>query len=195
MWPTAGWLRALTSPSRTTTGPALPALTVAAQTGNLGADQRAAVTTVATSGRVVDVLVGPAGAGKTTTMRTLGQAWTNLYGDNAVVGLAPSAAAADVLGAELDVPAETVAKWLHGQRSGTTALHAGQPVIIDEASLAGTRALHEVAKAVHQAGGKLLLVGDPGQLAAEEAPRVFPWRREHQERGGASGDPGCLGGR
>jgi conjugative relaxase-like TrwC/TraI family protein len=158
---------------RTTTGPALPALTVAAHTNQLAADQAVAVTTVATSGRVVDVLVGPAGAGKTTTMRTLRQAWTHLYGDTTVVGLAPSAAAAEVLSAELAVPAETLAKWLHDRRTGHPGLHAGQLVIIDEASLAGTRALHEVAKAAHRAGAKLLLVGDPGQLAAVDAGGAF----------------------
>jgi conjugative relaxase-like TrwC/TraI family protein len=49
---------------RNTTGPTVPAISVAARSGGLGVDQAAAVAAVAGSGRVVDVLIGPAGAGK-----------------------------------------------------------------------------------------------------------------------------------
>ncbi len=156
---------------RTTTAPALPALTVAqaATAGGLGNDQAAAVTAVATSGRCVDVLIGPAGAGKTSAMRTLRHAWTSLYGDSSVTGLAPSAAAAEVLGQGLSVPADTLAKWLHDHHAGNATLTAGQLVIIDEASLAGTRSLHTIADHAATAGAKVLLVGDPAQLASVDA--------------------------
>ena len=157
--------------ARTTTAPALPALTVAqaATAGGLGNDQAAAVTAVATSGRVVDVLIGPAGAGKTTAMRTLRHAWTSLYGDSSVIGLAPSAAAAEVLGQDLGVPADTLAKWLHDHHAGNATQTAGQLVIVDEASLAGTRSLHTIADHAATVGAKVLLVGDWAQLAAVNA--------------------------
>ena len=63
----------------------------------LSADQQDAVRAVATSPRAVDVLVGAAGTGKTAAMRGVRAAWEAQFGPGSVVGLAPSAAAADVL--------------------------------------------------------------------------------------------------
>ncbi|NED99291.1 MobF family relaxase [Phytoactinopolyspora halotolerans] len=76
-------------------------------------DQVAAVRQIATSGRMVDVLVGPAGSGKTTTLAVLRRAWEAQYGAGSAVGLAPSAAAAEVLGDSLGITTENTAKWLH----------------------------------------------------------------------------------
>ncbi len=56
-----------------------------------------AVEQIATSGRTLDVLVGPAGTGKSTTMAGLRAAWEAEHGAGSVLGLAPSAAAAEVL--------------------------------------------------------------------------------------------------
>src|SRR5690606_22998109 len=42
-------------------------------------------------------------------------AWQAHFGDGAVVGLAPSAAAARVLGDEIGAPAETTAQWIAQQ--------------------------------------------------------------------------------
>ena len=69
----------------------------------LGADQADALTKIAVSGRVVDVLVGPAGAGKTTAMNALRRSWEKQHGQGSVVGLAPSAVAAQVLGDDLGI--------------------------------------------------------------------------------------------
>lgn len=79
----------------------------------LGPDQAAAVAAIATSGRVLDVLVGPAGTGKTASLAGLRQVWEEAYGTGSVVGLAPSAAAAEVLADELGIDTENTAKWLH----------------------------------------------------------------------------------
>ena len=78
----------------------------------LSLDQAVAVEKVATSGRVLDVLVGPAGTGKSTTMAGLRAAWEAEHGPGSVVGLAPSAAAAEVLAQELGIATENTAKWL-----------------------------------------------------------------------------------
>ncbi|WP_370325932.1 MobF family relaxase [Euzebya sp.] len=159
--------------SRTTHAPQIPADTVIHHADGLGEDQVAAISNVATSGRVVDVLVGPAGAGKTTTMRALRAAWEHLYGTGSVLGLAPSAAAAEVLGTELDITADTTAKWLHDHHAGRAQFRAGQLVVVDEASLAGTHTLHRIATAAADAGAKVLLVGDSAQLAAVDAGGAF----------------------
>jgi hypothetical protein len=71
-----------------------------------------AVRSIACSGRVVDVLVGPAGSGKTRALASLRTAWEREHGPGSVIGLAPSAAAADVLAASLGMPTENTAKWL-----------------------------------------------------------------------------------
>lgn len=78
----------------------------------LGPDQSAAVREIASSGRVLDVLVGPAGTGKTVTLAALRTAWEGSHGPGSVRGLAPSAAAADVLAGELGIDTENTAKWL-----------------------------------------------------------------------------------
>jgi conjugative relaxase-like TrwC/TraI family protein len=77
----------------------------------LSTDQALAVEKIATSGRVLDVLVGPAGAGKSTAMAGLRAAWEQVHGPGSVIGLAPSATAAQVLGDELGIDTENTAKW------------------------------------------------------------------------------------
>ncbi len=81
-------------------------------------DQALAVTRIATSGRALDVLVGPAGAGRTTALRALRAAWEAKLGADSVVGLAPSAAAADVLSEGLGIHAENTAKWSYEHAAG-----------------------------------------------------------------------------
>lgn len=78
----------------------------------LSAEQAAAVRQIATSGRALDVLVGPAGAGKSTAMAGIRAVWESRFGPGSVVGLAPSAAAAEVLSEAVGVPTENTAKWL-----------------------------------------------------------------------------------
>jgi conjugative relaxase-like TrwC/TraI family protein len=79
----------------------------------LAVDQRAAVQTIAASGRMLDVLVGPAGSGKTTALRALRTVWENAHGAGSVIGLAPSATAAAELAESLGIGCENTAKWMH----------------------------------------------------------------------------------
>ncbi|HTW98271.1 MAG TPA: MobF family relaxase [Acidimicrobiales bacterium] len=78
----------------------------------LGVDQLLAVEQIVSSGRSLDVLVGPAGSGKTTTLQGLRAVWEAVHGAGSVVGLAPSAAAAEVLAEGLQIATENTAKWL-----------------------------------------------------------------------------------
>lgn len=147
----------------------------AAATGKvrLSAQQRCAVESICRSGRQVDVLVGPAGAGKTTTMRALRAAWTAERGRGSVVGLAPSAAASQALADDLGVACENTAKWLHEYDHGRTELRRGQLVIVDEATLADTVTLDRLTGIAAGAGAKVLLVGDPHQLQSVDAGGAF----------------------
>jgi conjugative relaxase-like TrwC/TraI family protein len=179
----------------------------------LSADQATAVNDIATSGRMLDLLSAPAGSGKTTTMAGLKVAWEAEHGAQSVLGLAPSAAAAEVLGHELGVDTDNLSKFLFEHRQGAQrrreldVLHAqvnerwarglapsarqvvmineretalakwtlspNQLLIVDEASLAGTFDLDELVSAASDAGTKVLLVGDPYQLASVEAGGMF----------------------
>ncbi len=139
----------------------------------LAVDQAAALTQTATSGRRVEVIVGPAGTGKTTLLRALTRAWHATHGAGSVIGLAPSAATADVLARSLGISCENTAKWLHDPHARTALTWPGRLVIVDEASLASTPHLAAITGHAIAADAKVLLVGDHHQLAAVEAGGAF----------------------
>ena len=98
---------------------------------------------MATSGARLQLAIAPAGSGKTTAMSALATAWRN--GAGTVVGLAPSAAAAAQLGAQIDTHADTLALLTHALDHRLPlpvwAGHIGPTslVIIDAAGMADTR--------------------------------------------------------
>lgn len=139
----------------------------------LSAEQSETLAVIAVSGRQVDLLVGPAGAGKTTAMHALKTAWTKAHGKGTVVGLAPSAVAAQVLAEDLGIGCENTAKWLHQHDRGGAEFRNGQLVIIDEATLAGTLTLDRLTALAADAGAKVLLVGDWAQLQSVDAGGAF----------------------
>jgi hypothetical protein len=110
----------LLTAGRTVDGPTVAVATIArivdmplpGRDHGLSVDQALAVEKIADSGRVLDVLVGPAGTGKTSAMAGLRAAWEAEHGTGSVIGLAPSAAAAEALGDELGIDTENTAKWL-----------------------------------------------------------------------------------
>jgi len=139
----------------------------------LGADQAAALRGVLTSGAAVEVLSAAAGTGKSFTVGALREAWET--SGRRVFGLAPSQVAAHVL-TEEGLTARNVTDWLGAQRrlnehrSGEAdeglRLHTGDLVVVDEAGMTSTPDLVAVHERCQAAGAKLLLVGDPRQLAA-----------------------------
>ena len=86
----------------------LALLEMAANGIHLDVGQRSLVSQMCTSGRRLQLAIAPAGAGKTTAMRALALAWTQDGGG--VVGLAPSAAAAAVLGEQTGIRSDTLTK-------------------------------------------------------------------------------------
>ena len=138
-----------------------------------------AVHVVCGSGRRLEVLVGPAGSGKTTTLRAVRRAWEQAHGSASVIGLAPSATAARELAHTLGVPCENTAKWLYETRplddgpGRRWRLQTGQLVIVDEASLASTATLDALRDQAVAADAKLVLVGDPHQLGPVEGGGAF----------------------
>ena len=166
--------------SRTTTAPTVPLRTVGGVVARpddrgitLSVEQQTAVEKIAVSGRTIDLLVGPAGTGKTTTLGALRRAWEKTHGAQSVIGLAPSAAAAEVLAEDLGIETDNTAKWLHEHDHGRWNLTAGQLVIIDESSLVGTLALERITTHASEVGAKVVLVGDWAQLTAVDAGGAF----------------------
>ncbi len=132
----------------------------------LQADAAAAVAGV---DRLV-LVVGPAGAGKTTMLERAVDdlaAW-----DRTVFGVAPTAKAARVLERETGAPTDTLAKLLYEWDRTDRApldryrLPLGTTVIVDEAGLIGTASLHRLVDLADHHGWRLALVGDPRQLQA-----------------------------
>lgn len=166
--------------ARSTTGPTVSLATVERivrkpdrEGRMLAADQASALMAIAVSGRSIDLLVGPAGAGKTTAMSALRRAWEKEHGEGSVVGLAPSSSAAQVLADDLGIATENTAKWWQTHRQMGEAFQAGQLVIVDEASLAGTLSLERITQLAAEAGAKVLLVGDYAQLQSVDAGGAF----------------------
>lgn len=126
----------------------------------LGTDQAAALRGVLTSGAQLELVVAAAGTGKTVMVGAMAETWAD-HG-RAVLGLAPSQVAADVM-ADEGVPAVNIDRWLLQPQSG---LSGGDIVVVDEAGMASTQQLVAVRERCRQAGAKLLLVGDPDQLGA-----------------------------
>jgi conjugative relaxase-like TrwC/TraI family protein len=153
------------------------ALLESAANGNaLDAGQAALVRSMCTSGARLQLAIAPAGAGKTTAMRTLVQAWGDSGGQ--VVGLAPSAVAAAQLGDHTSAPAETLAKltWSiqHGDLPAwVECIGRSTLVIIDEAGMADTLSLDTAVNFIVERGGCIRLVGDDQQLAAIGAGGVL----------------------
>ena len=151
----------------------------AARGKDLNPGQVALVTEMATNGRRVALALAPAGAGKTTAMAALSHAWRNSGGT--VLGLAPTAAAAINLGADLSAPTDTLDKYIHltDNPSGSaipqwfSAVDASTLLIVDEAGKAGTLQLDAVISDALAKGATVRLVGDDGQIASISAGGVL----------------------
>jgi AAA domain/TrwC relaxase len=133
--------------------------------GGLDVLQADAAAAVGGQDRLV-LVVGPAGTGKTTTLRCAGE---DLYRQGRpVFGVAPTAKAAKVLRDEAGMRADTVAKLLHEWRGGAPRdnyrLPPGSTLVLDEAGMVGTAALDDLVTLAVSQQWRLVLVGDPRQL-------------------------------
>ncbi|MFJ4228441.1 ATP-dependent RecD-like DNA helicase, partial [Paenarthrobacter nicotinovorans] len=132
-------------------------------TSELHEDQRSAAADVLQSARRLDAIVGPAGTGKTTTLGAIKAAWELQFGAGSVVGLAPAAASAEVLGLELAMDAENVSKWIY-ESAGSGAAQRSSAFFDAESQLTTGAAGDAV---------KTLLEQRITRLAAEQAQWSF----------------------
>jgi ATP-dependent exoDNAse (exonuclease V) alpha subunit len=134
----------------------------------LGEDQREAVQRILTSGAALDVIVGKAGTGKTTTLAAANEVWTSA--GIPVLGASVAARAARGLTERAGIPATTVAALLHAD---PRVLPQNGVLIIDEAGMLGTRDLARLVDACELRRTKLVLVGDHRQLPEMAAGGAF----------------------
>lgn len=147
----------------------------------LNEGQAALVAQMALGGRRVGLALAPAGAGKTTAMAALAHAWRSSGGH--VLGLAPTAAAAIVLGEDLGATTDTLDKYVHCT-SPDNAATFGTPqwfadigpdtlIIVDEAGMASTAGLDAMIADAQRKGASVRLVADDCQLASISAGGVL----------------------
>ncbi len=145
----------------------------AGTSGGLRLDQAAAAFLALTSPRRAELIVGPAGTGKTYTAVRIGRAWRGA-GMGRVLGIATTSAGRNVL-LEAGIPvAENVAQFLGhlpGQREarGATALGPDALLILDEASTTSMPDLAAIVRHAARSGAKLVITGDHAQLGAVQA--------------------------
>lgn len=124
----------------------------------------------ATSGAAIDIGVGPAGSGKTTVMAVVAE--LAAFTGTPILGAALAARTAVGLQEATGISSSSLAA-LQREVQIQGHLPQGVIVVIDEASMVGTRALAALSDQVEEAGGKLILIGDHHQLPEIEAGGLF----------------------
>ncbi|NJK57290.1 MAG: relaxase domain-containing protein [Pleurocapsa sp. SU_5_0] len=143
-----------------------------ARSRSLNQGQSAALKQMVTSRDTVVLIQGNAGVGKTYTMKALAQT----VGDKQPIrGLAPSAAAANVLQNESDITSQTLASYL---LTNNQQLPQQEIILVDEAGMLSTRKMEKLLEKAVSLNNRVILVGDTKQLSAVEAGAPFKLLQE-----------------
>ncbi len=134
------------------------------------ADQKSATTQLLSSRNRVAAVQGYAGTAKTTTVLATYAREASVRSIR-VIALAPTAAAATVLGEALKMRGDTVARHLLApegrQQPGPSAW------VVDEASLLSAHDMARLLLAAEKADARVILIGDVKQLGSVEAGAAF----------------------
>ncbi|MBY2994634.1 Ti-type conjugative transfer relaxase TraA [Rhizobium leguminosarum] len=136
----------------------------------LSAEQRQAIEHV-TGASQIAVVIGFAGAGKSTMLAAARQAW-EAQGYR-VHGAALAGKAAEGLEQSSGISSRTLASWEYSWQADRGRLNARDVFVIDEGGMVGSRQLARFVDEVKRAGAKLVLVGDHEQLQAIGAGAPF----------------------
>jgi ATP-dependent exoDNAse (exonuclease V) alpha subunit len=151
----------------------------------------------------IGILIGRAGAGKTTTMRAMAEIYQQ--SGARVIGMSLSAVASENLGNDAKIESKTIASWTHEwriyneaekeflsfesivtesvlkqfewysnlQRYEASQLKSGDVILVDEAGMVGTSEWNEILAAAEKFGAKIIAVGDENQFSAISAGNCF----------------------
>ncbi|MBY5887356.1 Ti-type conjugative transfer relaxase TraA [Rhizobium ruizarguesonis] len=136
----------------------------------LSAEQRQAIEHVTAPGQIA-VVIGFAGAGKSTMLAAARQAW-EAQGYR-VHGAALAGKAAEGLKESSGISSRTLASWEYSWQADRSRLNARDVFVIDEGGMVASRQLARFVEEVRRAGAKLVLVGDHEQLQAIGAGAPF----------------------
>jgi conjugative relaxase-like TrwC/TraI family protein len=137
----------------------------------LSEEQRAMVRSLVTSGQGTQVVVGKAGAGKTTALSMTREIFEEAGWQ--VSGTALSARAAAELESSAGIPSVTLTRLMGELDHGSLIFGPRDVVVVDEAGMVGTRTLARLVEVSHESGASLVLVGDPRQLPEIQAGGAF----------------------
>jgi conjugative relaxase-like TrwC/TraI family protein len=139
---------------------------------SLNQGQSAALKQMVTSQDTVILIQGNAGAGKTYTMKALAQT----VGDKQPIrGLAPSAAAANLLQNESGITSQTLAGYI---LTNDQQLPQQEVILVDEASMLSTVQMEKLLEKAAGLNNRVILVGDTKQLSAVDAGAPFKLLQE-----------------
>ncbi len=142
------------------------------QTRSLNQGQTTALKQMVTSRDSVILIQGNAGVGKTYTMK----AFASTVGDKQPIrGLAPSAAAADVLQKESGITSQTLASYL---LTPIEQLTQQEVILVDEAGMISTRSTEQLLEKARSLKSRVILIGDTKQLSAIETGAPFKLLQE-----------------
>jgi hypothetical protein len=148
---------------------------------SLSDEQAAMVRRVCGSGAGVDVVIGVAGAGKTFALAAAHDAWT--ASGLRVIGATLAARAARQLEAGSGIPSSTLTRLLADlDRPDGGRLGPDHVVVVDEASMVGTRKTLDLVRHAQRAGAKVVLIGDPCQLPEIDAGGAFAGLARRSDR-------------
>ncbi len=133
---------------------------------HLDGEQADGVRALLSSGNGYDVVIGQAGTGKTTMLSAARIGWEE--GGFAVLGTAVAARTAADLEAGTGIPSSSLTGLLADLRQGG-GLTSRHVIVLDEASMVGSRPLDQLRSYVDSAGAKLVLLGDNRQLSSIDA--------------------------
>jgi len=126
--------------------------------------QRRAAEAITTSGRGLDLVVGIAGSGKTTSLEVVRTAFE--AEGYRVLGTAISGQAARALHDEAGVESRTIASIVWRMEHGKLRLEERTILLIDEAGMTDDPAMLKLLAAANVAGAKAVVIGDHRQLGS-----------------------------
>ena len=138
---------------------------------SLSPEQATALRHVTQKSGDLALVEGLAGTGKSYMLKAACTLWEQ--DGHRVIGMALSGKAAEGLEHAAGIDSRSVASWEWAWKEKLDTVSRGDVVVVDEAGMLGTQQVERLLRRTHEAGAKLVLVGDSGQLLAVEAGCPF----------------------